>query len=186
MKRSIVMVVLTAIVAAACGAAEEVDTPETTTTQSAAVTTTEAPVEAETSTTVPPTTTTTAAPDGIETFPVVPGEDPDADAIVDMYLVVFDSATTFAEKAPFITDPDGLEETVEKYATAGDGMGGITLQPDAIGIDGNEARVIYSLLFAGNTTFSDLDGEAVLTDDGWQVSREFFCKIMVLARVGCP
>lgn len=185
MKRSIVMVVLIAIVAAACSTSDEAEAPETTTTEAVATTTTESPTTTVTSTTAPPTTTTVAS-DGIETSPVVSGENPDVDSIVDVYVVVFDSATTFEEKAPFITDATGLEGTVEKYSTSGESMGGIALQPDRIGIDGNDARVIYSLLFAGNTAFSDLEGSAVLTDDGWQVSREFFCEIMVLARVGCP
>ena len=149
MKRSIVMVVLIAIVAAACSASEEAAVPETTTTEAAAITTTEAPTTTATSTTAPSTATTVAS-DGIETSPVVSGEDPDVDAIVDMYGVVFDSATSFDEKAPFITDATGLEETVGKYAAAGDGMGGIELQPDRVGIDGNDARVVYSLLFAGD------------------------------------
>jgi hypothetical protein len=122
----------------------------------------------------------------IETSPVVPGEDPDVDAIVEAYFVVFDSATNYDEKVPFITDAAGLEETVVKYAAAGDDVGGIALQADEVGIDGNEARVIYTFLFAGNPTYTDLEGEAVLTDDGWQISREFFCQIMASARVGCP
>ena len=184
MKRSIVLVALVALLAGACGASEEAATPETTTTQ-ATTTTTVAPTTTTTSTTLPPTTTTSVA-DGIETFPVVPGEDQDVDDIVEAYLVVFDSATTFDEKEPFITDPTGLEGTVEKYAAAGDDVGGIALQADSVGIDGNKARVIYSFLFAGNPTYSDLEGDSVLTDAGWQISREFFCEIMVLARVGCP
>lgn len=122
----------------------------------------------------------------IETSPVVPGEDPDVDAIVEAYFVVFDSATNYDEKVPFITDAAGLEETVVKYAAAGDDVGGIALQADEVGIDGNEARVIYTFLFAGNPTYTDLEGEAVLTDDGWQISREFFCDVMASARVGCP
>ncbi len=185
MKRSIVMVVLIAIVAAACSASEEAAPSETPTTEAAPITTTEAPTTTATSTTVPSTPTTVTS-DEIETSPVVSGEDPDVDAIVDMYDVVFDNTTSFDEKAPFITDASGLEETVEKYAVAGESMGGIALQPDSVGIDGNDARVVYSLLFAGNVAFSDLEGEAVLTDNGWQVSREFFCEIMILARIGCP
>ncbi len=184
MKRSIVLVVLVVLVAAACAASEEAAAPETTTTE-APTTTTEAPTTTTTSTTLPPTTTTTE-PDEIQTSRVVPGEDADVDAIVEAYRVVFDSATTFEEKAPFITDVAGLEETVTKYTAAGDDVGGITLQADRIGIEGDDARVIYSFLFAGNAAYSDLEGDAVLTDDGWQISREFFCKIMVLARVGCP
>ncbi len=187
MKRSIVLVILVAVLAAACGAAEEAAAPETTTTEATTTTTTEAPTTTTTSTTtIVPPTTTTAASDEIETSPVVPGEDSDVDAIVEAYGVVFDSATSFDEKAPFITDATGLEETVEKYAAAGDEVGGIALQADRVGIDGNEARVIYSFLFAGNPAYTDLEGEAVLTDDGWQIGREFFCQIMVLARVGCP
>jgi ABC-type transport system substrate-binding protein len=183
-KRLIVMVLLIGVFAAACGAAEETVAQESTTT-APAVTTTELPSTTTTSTTLPPTTTTTMS-DEIQTSRVIEGEDPDVDAIVEAYLVVFDSATTFDEKSLYITDPSGLEETVTKYAAAGDDAGGITLQADRVGIDGTEARVIYSFLFAGNTTYSDLEGEAVLTDDGWQITREFFCEIMGLARVGCP
>jgi hypothetical protein len=183
MKPSIVLVVLVAIVTAACAASEDAAAPDTTTTQ-APTTTTQAPITT-TTTTLPPTTTTTEA-DEIQTSRVVPGEDADVDAIVEAYRVVFDSATTFEEKAPFITDVAGLEGTVTKYIAAGDEVGGITLQADRIGIEDDDARVIYSFLFAGNAAYSDLEGEAVLTDDGWQISREFFCEIMVLARVGCP
>ncbi len=184
MKRSIVLVVLVAIVAAACAASDEAAAPDTTTTETTS-TTTEAPITTTTSTTLPPPTTTTEA-DEIKTSRVTPGEDPDVDAIVEAYRVVFDSATAFEEKAPFITDATGLEETVTKYIAAGDDVGGITLQADRIGIEGDDALVIYSFLFAGNAAYSALEGDAVLTDEGWQISREFFCTIMVLARVGCP
>jgi hypothetical protein len=189
MKRSIALAVLLAVLAAACSASEEVAAPDTTGTK-APTTTTKAPTTTtstttSTTTTLPPATTTTEA-DVIETSPVVPGEDPDVDAIVEAYFVVFDSATNYDEKVPFITDAAGLEETVVKYTAAGDAVGGITLQADEVGIDGDEARVIYSFLFAGNPTYSDLEGEAVLSDDGWQISREFFCEIMASARVGCP
>ena len=190
MKRSIVLVSLIAVLAAACGTTEEAAAPATTTTTASATTTTTVP--ATTTTTVPATTTTTVsattttvADEGIETSPVVPGESQDADDIVEAYLVVFDSATTFDEKSPFITEPDGLEETVDKYAAAGDGVGGITLQADEVGVDGDEARVIYSFLFAGTAAYSDLEGDAVLTDGGWQITTEFFCEIMELSRVGC-
>ncbi|MCL1592839.1 MAG: hypothetical protein M3132_00625 [Actinomycetia bacterium] len=192
MNRLVVLVVGIALVAAACSAAEEVAAPTTTvaittTSTVTSTTTTVAPTTTVTPTTTsqPPSTTTTVA-DLIETSPVVPGEDPDVDAIVETYLVVFDSTTSFEEKAPFITDASGLEETVDKYASAGDDVGGIALQADEVGIDGTDARVIYSFLFAGNPAYSDLEGEAVFTDAGWQVSREFFCGIMDSARVGCP
>jgi len=187
MRRSIVLVALVALLAAACGTSEEAAAPDTTTakaTTTSTTTSTVAPTTTSTSTTLAPVTTTTVV-DGIETSPVVPGEDQDVDDIVEAYLVVFDSETTFEEKAPFITEPAGLEGTVEAYAAAGDDVGGIALQADRVGIDGNDALVIYSFLFAGNAAYSDLEGEAVLTDAGWQIGTEFFCEIMELARVGC-
>lgn len=190
MKRSVVLVALVALLAAACGTSEEAAAPDTTSTEAtttsteATTTSTVVPTTTSTSTTLAPVTTTTVV-DGIETSPVVPGEDQDVDDIVAAYLVVFDSKTTFEEKAPFIAEPAGLESTVEAYAAAGEGLGGIALQADRVGIDGNDALVIYSFLFAGNAAYSDLEGEAVLTNAGWQIGTEFFCEIMELARVGC-
>lgn len=189
MKRLMVLAAAVGIVVAACGSTGG-DATVDATAQSAAVqavstTTTTVPDTTTTSTTQPPTTTTTV-PDGIQTSRVIAGEDADVDAIVEAYSVVFDSTTTFEEKAAYLTDATGLEDTIVKYAAAGDDVGGIKLQADRVGIDGTDALVIYSFLFAGNTAYSDLEGEAVLTDSGWQIPREFFCQIMVLSRVGCP
>ena len=187
MLRSKVMLLVTVLALAACGGGTSDDNA----TESAPSTT----AVAETTTTSAPATTTTGAPattteapaeaTGIPTSPVVPGEDADVDAIVAAYLVVFDSTTSFDEKAPFITDPSGLEETVERYIEAGDSVGGIALSADEVGIEGDNARVIYSFLFAGNPAYSDLEGEAVRTDAGWQITTDFFCEIMASARVGC-
>ena len=138
-----------------------------------------------TTTTVPETTTTTTEV-SIPTEPVVPGADEDVDDIVEVYTVVFDSTTSYEEKAPYVTEFEGLEETVVAYEAAGEAMGGIALSADEVGIDGDDARVIYSFLFAGNPAYTDLEGEAVRTDVGWQITREFFCDIMTSARVGCP
>jgi len=190
MKRSIALVALIAVLAAACGVSDDSAASDTTTTQAptstVAPTTTAPSTTITTTTTLAPSTTTTTAIAGIETSAVVIGEDPDVDAIVEAYVVVFDNTTTFEEKAPYITDTDGLEETVAKYEVAGGEFGGIALQADRIGIDGTDALVIYSFLFAGSAAYEDLEGTAVLTDAGWQIPRDFFCTIMVLARVGCP
>ncbi len=184
MNRVSTAALLVALIAAACGggtSGDESETAQTVTTSAAAETTTTA---------APTTTTTTSAPgtteaSGTATSPVVPGEDADVDAIVEAYLVVFDSTTSYEEKAPYITDPAGLEDTVIRYAAAGEDVGGIALSADEVGIDGDAARVIYSFLFAGNPAYTDLEGEAVRTDAGWQVTRDFFCDIMSSARVGC-
>jgi hypothetical protein len=189
-----VAVAVLAVTAAACGsddggaespesesaAATTTAVPETTTT----TTTTTIPETTTTTTTLPETTTTPEA--GIPTEPVVPGADEDVDAIVEVYTVVFDSTTSYEEKAPYVTDFAGLEDTVVAYEAAGEAVGGIALSADEVGIEGDEARVLYSFLFAGNPAYSDLEGSAVRTDAGWQITREFFCDIMTSARVGCP
>ena len=69
---------------------------------------------------------------------------------------------------------------------AGEGVGGILLEAKEAGIEGDQATVVYDLLFAGNPFQTDQVGDAVRTDDTWQVTRDFFCSIMELARVGCP
>ncbi len=57
---------------------------------------------------------------------------------------------------------------------------------ESITVSGSEATVVYTLLFGGNPTYSGLNGTAILTDAGWQLSREMFCGLMTSARVGCP
>lgn len=197
MKRWILGISLSVGLLTACGggdgsgldvaAGASTDTSTTITTTQSTTTTTEATTTsaAPETTTTTEATTTTESP-GIPTRPVEPGQDEDVDAIVEAYLMVFDSTSTFAEKSVFITDASGLEETVDAYQVAGESVGGIALSADEVGIEGDAARVIYSFLFAGNPAYTDLEGEAVFTDLGWQVSREFFCDVMASARVGCP
>jgi hypothetical protein len=158
------------LLVSACGGSDSADTTTTT----MATTTTEAVAE----------TTTTAA--GGDTEPIVPGENADADEIANVYAVAFDSKTTFAEKAPFIVDPDGLEATVEAYMAAGAGVGDIFLEATAVGVDGDTAIVIYDLMFGGAVFQPDQTGDAVRPEGTWQVTREYFCSVMALARVSCP
>jgi ABC-type transport system substrate-binding protein len=191
MKRLIMFGVVAALVAAACGSADEDATAAAATTTSAAVTTTTTASPTTTTTTAPATTTTgglpatTEAPQ-IPTVPVVPGEDEDVDAIVDAYSVVFDSATSYEEKVPYLVEPDGLEETVAEYSETGKAFGGVTLEAKEVGIEGDDALVIYDFLFGGNPAYPGQEGDAVRTDAGWQITREMFCSVMASARVGCP
>lgn len=167
---------------AACGGEDgesSTTEPEATTTTEA-VTTTEAPVE--TTTTAAADTTTTEA----EAAAIVPGEDPEVDAIVEAYAVVFDSTTTFEEKSAFIDDASGLEETVATYTSTGESVGGVTAEPTAVTIDGEEATVVYTLLFSGNPTYPGQNGTAMLVDGTWKISRDMFCGVMASARSACP
>lgn len=190
MRRILLFITVLGLLAAACGSDDSDATTTTaapTTTQ--ASTTTQAPSTTTTTTVAPTTTeatTTTTEPEAeIPTTPVVPGEDADADAIVDLFAVVFDSATTFEEKAPLIDDPTGLETAVAGYQAAGEGVGGIFLEVTETGVLDDQAAVVYDLLFGGNAFQSGQPGEAVRIDDTWVVTRDFFCSIVELARVPC-
>ncbi len=180
------LVLVIALLVAACGGGSG-DTTTTTAAAAAAptTTTTAAPpttttVEMATTTTVAPTTTTVAATG------IVPGEDPDVDAIVEAYTIAYDSVSDYETKAPYIEDPSGLEDTVAQYLTTGEMMSGISVAVSAVEIDGDAAVVTFDLLFNNNPTYPDLTGSAVRTDAGWQIPRSAFCSMMSSARVGCP
>lgn len=150
----------------------------------AATPTTQAP--AATTTTAPPATAapTTAAPTTTEAG-IVPGEDPEVDAIVEAFAIAFDTTSTFEAKSAFIDDPSGLESVVERYIETGESLGGVEVLATAVEINGDEAVVFYDLLFGGNPTYPDLEGKAVKTADGWKVPRAIFCGLMASARVPC-
>jgi hypothetical protein len=183
---------LLVLTAAACGGGAD---PAATTTTLAPTTTALAPTTTVTTTTLAPTTTvttttlaptTTEASAAVEPAEVVPGADADVDAVVEAYAIVFDSTTTYEEKVPYLVEPEGLEDTVAEYAETGEQFGGVSVEATGVSIDGDAAVISYSLLFGGNPTYTDLRGDAVRTDAGWQITRAMFCSLMTSARVGCP
>ncbi len=177
MKRHVLLVSALALVVAGCGGSDLDVAAATTTTQAPATTTTQAPT-----TTMPQATTTTIA----AANEIVEGEDPEVDAVVLAYTIALDSVSTYDEKAPYIDDPSGLEDTVAQYLSTGESMGGIGVSVSAVAIDGDTAAVTYDLLFNGNPTYPDLSGPAVKTAEGWKITRAGFCSLMSSARVGCP
>jgi hypothetical protein len=187
-QRLIVFITLLAFVAVACGAeAEPAAAPAASTT--AQPTTTQAPPTTTTTTTLPPTTTTTAtaAPTTTTTMAsIVPGEDPDVDAVVIAYEVVFDSETTYEDKAQYLDDPSGLEDTVQRYFETGELTGRVTIEVTAVEIADDTATTTYTILFGGAPTYADQKGEAMRGESGWLVPRAAFCTLMTSARVGCP
>jgi hypothetical protein len=182
LKRLTVLLLAFALIASACSAEADAEVGDATTTTAAATTTTETTTTttAPTTTTAAPTTTTT------EASGIVEGEDPEVDAIVVAYTIALDSVTPYEDKAPFIDDPEGLEDTVAQYLSTGESMGGIGVAVSAVAIAGDTATVTYDLLFGGNPTYPDLSGDAVKTADGWKITRAGFCSLMSSARVGCP
>ncbi|MFV0308593.1 MAG: Fe2+-enterobactin ABC transporter substrate-binding protein [Desertimonas sp.] len=107
-------------------------------------------------------------------------------AAADAWAMVFDSAVGFDDKAPHLDDADALRETVEAYTTAGETMGGITLEPTAVVVDGDGATVTYDVLFGGTVAYADQEGSIALVDGTWVVGRDEFCGFMASARNACP
>lgn len=176
MKHLPIGIAVLALTAAACGSA----------TDTAATTLPPTTAAVETTTSQAPTTTTTTTTSVVETTTTAATSEADKDAITAAYEIVFSSETTYEEKAPLIDDPDGLEDTVAKYEEAGEAMGGVSLVAKKITVSGDVADVIYDFLFGGTPTYPDLEGDAVLVDGTWKITREMFCSIMTSARVGCP
>lgn len=152
---------------------EATTTTEVTTTSEATTTTEEA-----TTTTEDATTTTEAAE------PVEMSEDEAAAA--EAWATVFDSTIGYDDKAAFLDDAEALQATVESYTTAGDAMGGISLEPTTVVVDGEVATVTYDVYFGESAAYTDLSGEIALVDGTWTVSRDEFCSFMASARNSCP
>ena len=131
-------------------------------------------------------TGTTAGTGNAAASAIVPGADPELDAVVAAYTIVFDSATRYAEKAPFLPEAGSVKATVEGYAKAGEAVGGIKLVPKAVTIDGDNATVIYDVLFAGTAVYNGLSGSAVKVDGAWTITKAEFCGFMSSARNPCP
>jgi len=184
MKKLLLAVLALALALAACGGGNDAGTgEETSTTTTAVPATTQATTtsEATTTTTEAVTTSTEATGTTMES-----SGDPDVDAITVAVGIAFDSTAGFEEKAGYIDDPSGLEETVATYMATGDSMGGVSVSVTDVTVNGDTADVTYDLLFNGNPVYPEQTTSAVLTDGGWKVPRDAFCTLMALARSSCP
>ena len=65
-------------------------------------------------------------------------------------------------------------------------MGGISLVPTAVVIDGDTATVTYDVMFGDSAAYTALTGEINNVDGGWIVPRSEFCSFMASARNACP
>lgn len=101
------------------------------------------------------------------------------------WSTVFDSTIPFEEKSAFLADAAELEETADAYTAAGDGFGGISLEPTAVAVDGDTATITYDVNFGENPAYGDQVGTITLVDGVWTVSRDEFCSFMSSARVPC-
>lgn len=87
--------------------------------------------------------------------------------------------------APHLQDAAALEASNTAYAEAGERMNGISLEPTSATVDGDVAVVTYNVLFAGNAAYEDLNGEIVLVDGNWTVTRDTYCGFLASARTPC-
>ncbi len=129
------------------------------------------------------TTATTASPTSLSE--IVDGIDPDADAAAQAWTTVFDSTTPVEAKLAFLAEPEAHRSTLEAYAGAGQGVGGITLAPTAVEVEGDTAMITYEVRFAGNLAYGDQEGTLTRGPDGWVVPTEELCSFMAEARVPC-
>ena len=170
---------------AACG---DDDAPAAPASTSAAATTAGATTAA--STTVPATTTTKPAPSttaaASTTTATGAGEfGPEEQAAATAFTTVFDSATPFDDKVPFLEHAESLRATNEAYAGAAEGLGGIAVEPTAVLISGDGANVTYRVLFAGTEAYAGLTADLARGSDGWVVPKAAFCSFMASARTPC-
>ena len=104
---------------------------------------------------------------------------------MDAWALVFDSKVEFSEKVPHLEDAASLESSNAAYSAAGEGLGGISLEPTAAEINGDEASITYNVLFGGTAAYEDLTGEIQRVNGAWTVSREAYCGFLASARTPC-
>ena len=104
---------------------------------------------------------------------------------MDVWTVVFDSAMDFANKVPYLEDAASLESSNAAYATGGEQMGGISLEPTAAVVEDDVAAITYNVLFGGVAAYESLTGEMHRVDGVWMVSREVYCGFLASARTPC-
>jgi iron-siderophore transport system substrate-binding protein len=137
-------------------------------------------VDGDPSTVVPSAVALDADPDAAGEF------DDDQQAAADAWSTVFDSTIGFDDKAPYLESADDLRSTIEAYTTAGEAMGGISLAPTAVAIDGDTATITYDVYFGESAAYTALERGMTRVDGTWTVGRDEFCTFMASARNACP
>lgn len=113
------------------------------------------------------------------------GASDDEQAALDAFEVVFDSAAAWSEKVPHLESADELETSNAAYAGAGEAMGGISLTPTAVAIEGDTATITYDVLFGGSAAYTDLSKTIERIGETWVVSRASYCDFLASARTPC-
>jgi iron complex transport system substrate-binding protein len=197
MKRTIPILTALLLTLAACGGDDDAEAtvPDTTVAETTVPETTVAettlpattlPATTVPETTPPATTEPSGSSDSNSSDSAAVALDADQQAAADAWSTVFDSAVPFADKAALVEDADALQATIEGYTTLGETMGGVTLVPTAVTVEGDTATITYDVMFGGTAAYEDVEGAINRVDGVWIVPRSEFCGFMAQARNACP
>jgi ketosteroid isomerase-like protein len=109
----------------------------------------------------------------------------DEDAAGEAVSTVFDSAVPFDDKVALIEGGEAHRADHEAYVGAANGVGGITVEPTDVAVDGDTATVTYRVLFGGNEAYADLTMDVTRVDGEWIVPTSAFCGFLASARTPC-
>lgn len=127
------------------------------------------------------TTETTAAASDTEDEAAAAGDEAAGEAVA----TVFDSSVPFDEKVALVEGGEAHRADHDGYVAAADAVGGITVEPTDVAVDGDTATVTYRVLFGGNEAYSDLSMDVTQVDGAWVVPSTAFCDFLASARTPC-
>lgn len=128
-------------------------------------------------------TTTTAADEAAEG-----GDDAasaDEEAVGEAVTTVFDSSVPYDDKLALVEGGEAHRADHDGYVAAADAVGGITVEPTDVAVDGDTATVTYRVLFGGNEAYADLTMDVSRVDGEWVVPTTTFCDFLSSARTPC-
>ena len=122
---------------------------------------------------------------GIEKEFVTPDFSEEEQTAVDAFALVYDSEAEWEVKSLHLETSDLLEASNEQYRAGNESMGGISLRPTGVNIEGDIATIIYDVLFGANPAYESLERIITRVDGVWKVSRDDYCGFLSSARTPC-
>ena len=116
---------------------------------------------------------------------VIPDFSEEEQTAVDAFALVYDSNAEWEGKALHLENSDLLQATNEQYRDANESMGGISLRPTGVRIEGDTATIIYDVLFGVTPAYESLERTITRVDGVWKVSRDDYCGFLSSARTPC-
>lgn len=142
---------------------------------------TTAPGTSTSATATPVTAAPTAAPTTAATTIANFDESAARAEVTAMWEKFFDKATSVDDRIPLVEDGTALTEAIGKVKD-NQFIGQATATVKRVTFEGaTKATVLYDILVGTTPALPDAQGVAVLTDDGWKVSKETFCGLASLA-----